>query len=863
MTSYKPNHPKVFISYSHDSPAHADRVLELANRLRADGIDCILDQYEASPPEGWPRWMGKQIRDADFVLMICTEIYYRRVMGEEEPGKGLGVCWESNLIYQYIYNAGTLNTRFIPILLQSGRVEHIPTPLQGVTYYRSNTDNGYEDLYRRLSNQPRVKKPELGKLRPMPPLEREQDFLIDLERSKSDSFCEILKKYHDQHVAVTVVFTDVEDSTKYNRQLGNERWGQIRDQHFAIARELISSTTGCLIKTIGDSVMAAFVSASDGARFALEFQRSLRKFTETLAPEERFLVRVGLHNGDVQVKVVYGRPDLFGSDVNRAARVEGMAWGGQIYATAGIRRAVEDRKPDWSSEISWYDHGEIELKGFEQERERILELLNVRYSQTPRPPRVTPRPLGGKALFAHTYPLQEHFIGRRVERKKLSEWLRGEGEHAGKSVLVLEAIGGMGKSSHVWVWAKRDIAGEEIPGPDGRCAAEPVSESVPTPRLDGLLYWSFYEGGGSFEGFLERAIEYMTGGQRTVSHYIYEEAEGKRRINYYKLQLDLLEILSTRRILLIWDGAERLLREYAGQDTVLREERPLEELPLDARDCADLAVARFLVSVAGQSSSRLLLTSRLPFRDLENLAGAGHLMLESLDPNDAVRYLKARGIRGTDGQLHKAAQVYEFHPMSLSNLAADILQDFDEEGDISAAYRHDPTESLRQRREHILERAYNRREPRRRELLSRLAAVHGTIHKNVVCLLAKGTPVLKLEHLGQDLHVLVKHGLLKHLPGTDYYNFHPVVRRYAYNRLANKAKTHARLVEYFQPLAAAVDLDKVEKIEDLSSVIELYYHTARSGQYDEAFNLFKKSYYESKKDLNSLLYHEFGTYRLL
>jgi hypothetical protein len=44
--------PKVFISYSHDSQEHKDRILALANRLRAGGIDCNIDQYEESPAEG-------------------------------------------------------------------------------------------------------------------------------------------------------------------------------------------------------------------------------------------------------------------------------------------------------------------------------------------------------------------------------------------------------------------------------------------------------------------------------------------------------------------------------------------------------------------------------------------------------------------------------------------------------------------------------------------------------------------------------------------------------------------------------------------------------------------------------------------
>jgi hypothetical protein len=49
-------HPKVFISYTHDSKDHADKILEISNRLRTQGIDTILDQYETSPKEGWPRW---------------------------------------------------------------------------------------------------------------------------------------------------------------------------------------------------------------------------------------------------------------------------------------------------------------------------------------------------------------------------------------------------------------------------------------------------------------------------------------------------------------------------------------------------------------------------------------------------------------------------------------------------------------------------------------------------------------------------------------------------------------------------------------------------------------------------------------
>src|SRR5260370_42551780 len=70
MTPEEPT--RVFISYSHDSQAHADDVLALANRPRADGVDCSVDQCEESPPEGWPQWMERQIRESKFVLVVCS-----------------------------------------------------------------------------------------------------------------------------------------------------------------------------------------------------------------------------------------------------------------------------------------------------------------------------------------------------------------------------------------------------------------------------------------------------------------------------------------------------------------------------------------------------------------------------------------------------------------------------------------------------------------------------------------------------------------------------------------------------------------------------------------------------------------------
>lgn len=108
---------KVFISYSHDSDAHRERVLELSNRLRGDGIDCEIDQYDPTPHEGWPLWMLRHMQDANYVLLVCTEIYQKRVEQREEKGKGAGVKWEGMLLLNQLYRNESLNTKFIPFSL--------------------------------------------------------------------------------------------------------------------------------------------------------------------------------------------------------------------------------------------------------------------------------------------------------------------------------------------------------------------------------------------------------------------------------------------------------------------------------------------------------------------------------------------------------------------------------------------------------------------------------------------------------------------------------------------------------------------------------------------------------------------------
>ena len=176
----EPTPPKVFISYSHDSQEHFDRILLLSDTLREWGIDCHIDQYELAPAD-WVRWMERRIREADFVLVVCTATYRRRFNGEEEPGKGLGVRHEGGVISAELYNRQTETAKFIPVVFSVADSAHIPTPLQATNRHTLNieqleTDRGFENLYRQLTSQPRVIPKPLGKIRPLPPINRREDF---------------------------------------------------------------------------------------------------------------------------------------------------------------------------------------------------------------------------------------------------------------------------------------------------------------------------------------------------------------------------------------------------------------------------------------------------------------------------------------------------------------------------------------------------------------------------------------------------------------------------------------------------------------------------------------------------------------
>jgi hypothetical protein len=70
--------PKVFVSYSHDSSEHKRWVGEISAKLRHDGIDVTLDQWDLSLGDDITKFMEDGLSLSDRVILICTENYVRK-----------------------------------------------------------------------------------------------------------------------------------------------------------------------------------------------------------------------------------------------------------------------------------------------------------------------------------------------------------------------------------------------------------------------------------------------------------------------------------------------------------------------------------------------------------------------------------------------------------------------------------------------------------------------------------------------------------------------------------------------------------------------------------------------------------------
>ena len=138
---------------------------------------------------------------------------------------------------------------------------------------------------------------------------------------------------------VTLMFTDIEGSTAHNERLGDDRWLEVLAVHDKLVRRCIREGHGQVIKTLGDSFMAAFAKPDSALSSAISVQQ---KVAELRAPsDEPIRVRIGLHTGPA---IARGR-DLFGINVATASRVAAQARGAEILVTEDVASRLDGDRP--------------------------------------------------------------------------------------------------------------------------------------------------------------------------------------------------------------------------------------------------------------------------------------------------------------------------------------------------------------------------------------------------------------------------------------------------------------------------------------------------------------------------------------
>lgn len=150
---------RVFISYAHEDDAHQAQVHALWILLRANGVDAILDLPAADRRQDWSLWMLRQVREADFILVVASQEYRRRGEGESPPDVGRGVQWEAALIREEVYSdRQAAQRKYLPVLLPGKSAEDVPIwlgPNTGTCYrIKEFTIAGAEELIRVLTYQP-------------------------------------------------------------------------------------------------------------------------------------------------------------------------------------------------------------------------------------------------------------------------------------------------------------------------------------------------------------------------------------------------------------------------------------------------------------------------------------------------------------------------------------------------------------------------------------------------------------------------------------------------------------------------------------------------------------------------------------
>ena len=235
-------------------------------------------------------------------------------------------------------------------------------------------------------------------------------------------------------VAVTLVFTDLVDSTAIGTSLRPEETERLRQTHFAVLREAVVATAGTEVKNLGDGLMVAFSSPSRALACAVAMQQGIERNNRRGAVP--LAVRVGISGGEV----TEDEGDYFGDPVVEAARLCAAADGGQILATDTVRAMVGRHAP-----VELVPFGELELKGIPHP----VSTVQVQWTEAAGDHDGVPLPARLTEATAMVLP----FAGRAAELALLDD-VRTQADAGRLQVALLGGEPGVGKTSLAAQWAR-------------------------------------------------------------------------------------------------------------------------------------------------------------------------------------------------------------------------------------------------------------------------------------------------------------------------------------------------------------------------------------------------------------------------
>jgi len=154
--------PKCFISYSWDDASHKAWVRVFAERLRTDGVDIRLDQWDLHPGADFLHFMESAIRESDYVLLICTPAFAERANARRG-----GVGYEKSIVTGEIFEQSAATGKYVPILRKGTPSDSLPSYLKSRIFldFRKTSmfDQAVEQLLRHIYQVPVHSPPPIGK----------------------------------------------------------------------------------------------------------------------------------------------------------------------------------------------------------------------------------------------------------------------------------------------------------------------------------------------------------------------------------------------------------------------------------------------------------------------------------------------------------------------------------------------------------------------------------------------------------------------------------------------------------------------------------------------------------------------------